>query len=69
MEPLRPTVDRIVLDFLREHTFTPSDFELTDRGVCRLHPQMARRFIEQVKVSEDWHDPVRLAVSGLSPHS
>ena len=42
MEPLRPHVDRLVLDFVRGHTFAPSDFLLTERGVCRLRPQLAR---------------------------
>ena len=42
MEPLRPWVDRLVLDFVRQHTFAPSDKALTERGVCRLHPQLAR---------------------------
>lgn len=43
MEPLRPLVDHTVLDLLRLNTFTPSDFLLTPKGVCRLHPQMARK--------------------------
>jgi hypothetical protein len=42
MEPLRPKVDSKVLDFLRSHTFSPSDFLLTSGGVVRLHPQLAR---------------------------
>jgi CRISPR-associated endonuclease Cas1 len=42
MEPLRPQVDRMVLDFVQERTFDPRDFVLTERGVCRLHPQLAR---------------------------
>jgi CRISPR-associated endonuclease Cas1 len=42
MEPLRPRVDRRVLDFAREHTFSPSDFVMTPKGVCRLHPQLIR---------------------------
>lgn len=42
MEPLRPKVDQMVLDLLRSHVFAPSDFILTNRGVCRLHPQLAR---------------------------
>lgn len=42
MEPLRPRVDRLVLDFVGGHTFAPSDVLLTARGVCRLHPQLAR---------------------------
>ena len=43
MEPMRPQVDRLVLDLVRSHIFSPSDFILTDRGVCRLHPQLARQ--------------------------
>ena len=42
MEPLRPVVDAAVLGFLRTHTFTSADVMLTDKGVCRLHPQLAR---------------------------
>ena len=43
MEPLRPLVDRLVLDFIRSHTFTPADFPVTKKGICRLHPQLAKR--------------------------
>ena len=43
MEPLRPQVDRLALDFVRSHTFTPSDFILGTNGVCRLHLQLARQ--------------------------
>ena len=42
MEPLRPQVDRRMLDVVQERTFDPRDFVLTERGVCRLHPQLAR---------------------------
>jgi CRISPR-associated endonuclease Cas1 len=42
MEPLRPRADRLVLGFVRAHTFSPSDFVLSADGVCRLHPQLAR---------------------------
>ncbi len=45
MEPLRPQVDRLVLDFVRSRTFAPKDFMLTSSGVCRLHPQLARAMI------------------------
>ena len=47
MEPLRPQVDRLVLGFLRSHTFTPSDFHLNKSGVCRLHPQLAKLIAQQ----------------------
>jgi len=43
MEPLRPQVDSLVLYFVLSYTFTPSDFILNHDGVCRLHPQLARR--------------------------
>ncbi len=42
MEPMRPQVDRLVLDFVQGRTFDPRDFILTERGTCRLHPQLAR---------------------------
>ena len=42
IEPLRPQVDRLVLDVAQDRTFDPRDFVLTDRGVCRLHLQLAR---------------------------
>lgn len=42
MEPLRPWVDRLVLEFIQGRTFDSRDFILTERGVCRLHPQLAR---------------------------
>ncbi len=43
MEPLRPQVDRLMLDLVRSNIFSPSDFILTDHGVCRLHSQLARQ--------------------------
>jgi CRISPR-associated endonuclease Cas1 len=51
MEPLRPVVDRRVLGIVREHTFSPSDFVVTQRGVCRLHPQLARFLARDASVS------------------
>lgn len=42
MEPLRPLVDRKVLEFAVEHTFTPGDFTINNAGGCRLNPQMAK---------------------------
>jgi CRISPR-associated protein Cas1 len=42
MEPLRPMVDAEVLRFVRSHTFSAGDVFLTQRGVCRLHSQLAR---------------------------
>ena len=45
MEPLRPQTDRLVLDFVLSHSFSPSDFALRANGVCRLHPQRARQLL------------------------
>jgi CRISP-associated protein Cas1 len=42
MEPFRPQMDALVLNFLRSHVFAPSDFPIDSRGACRLHPQVAR---------------------------
>lgn len=43
MEPLRPMVDRFVLDFLARHTFSREDvFELLD-GQCRLLPPITEQ--------------------------
>src|SRR5262249_59125205 len=46
MEPLRPKVDRIVLDFVRSQNFMPQDFLLTERGGCRLHPSLTKGLLE-----------------------
>lgn len=42
MEPLRPVVDRAVLQLVAEETFSGSDFQLQSDGVCRLNPELAR---------------------------
>ena len=43
MEPYRPKVDREVLGFTRSQTFAPRDSVIDPKGVCRLHPELARR--------------------------
>jgi CRISPR-associated protein Cas1 len=42
MEPLRPVVDRRILQFALAHTFAPGDFTINRWGGCRLNPQLAR---------------------------
>jgi CRISPR/Cas system-associated endonuclease Cas1 len=59
MEPLRPRVDALVIAFLREHTMTPSDFVVTPMGVCRLHPQLARRVTHLAPPFEVGQEQVR----------
>jgi CRISP-associated protein Cas1 len=43
MEPLRPQVDRLVLDFVLSYTLAPSDIVPKVDGVVQLHPQLARQ--------------------------
>jgi CRISPR-associated protein Cas1 len=52
MEPLRPIVDRKVLEFALSHTFTPGDFTISSHGGCRLNPQMAKAVAGQVVTLE-----------------
>jgi CRISPR-associated protein Cas1 len=56
MEPLRPVVDRAVLQLVAEETFSGADFQLQSDGVCRLNPELARNvaslaieFVDQVR--------------------
>lgn len=48
MEPMRPVVDRALLDFVQTHTFSAGDVTLRDDGVCRLNPQLARALVKTV---------------------
>jgi CRISPR-associated protein Cas1 len=43
MEPMRPVVDRAVLQLINQMTFTGADFSIQNDGVCRLNPELARR--------------------------
>ncbi len=43
VEPLRPVVDRAILDLVSTETFTGSDFSIQHDDVCRLNPELARR--------------------------
>lgn len=45
MEPLRPTVDRIIVDFARTKAFNPADFTIRRDGVCRLNPELAKALV------------------------
>jgi len=65
MEPLRPKVDEMVLQFVREHTFSPSDFVVTATGVCRLHPRLARQVSGLTVTAEGIDAVVRRTVTQL----
>jgi hypothetical protein len=43
MEPYRPQVDQEVLAIVRSQVFTPRDFVIDSHGVCRMHPEFAKR--------------------------
>ena len=42
MEPVRPLVDRYLLELLTTHVFAAADFFETRQGVCRVTPPLAR---------------------------
>lgn len=65
MEPLRPWVDLLVLGFLCSNAFTPSDFILRADGICRLHPQLARRVAHLVVNDLEVHKVVQWLVETL----
>ncbi|HUO00962.1 MAG TPA: CRISPR-associated endonuclease Cas1 [Bradyrhizobium sp.] len=46
MEPLRPVVDRRVLELVKKEQFSPADFSLCHNGTCRLHPALARIVVQ-----------------------
>lgn len=48
IEPARLSVDRVMLAFIQNQTFSPADFTLAGDGVVRLHPQLARRVVAEV---------------------
>jgi CRISPR-associated protein Cas1 len=43
MEPMRPVVDRAILELIKTATFSGGDFSIQPDGVCRLNPELARR--------------------------
>ena len=47
VEPMRPVVDRAILDLVNTETFTGADFSIQHDGVCRLNPELARRVVRQ----------------------
>lgn len=59
MEPLRPIVDRRVLELVHRHTFTPGDFTLTVDGICRLNPQLARVVMKRMDLAVEIATVVR----------
>jgi len=46
MEPMRPVVDKAVLQLIDTVTFTGADFSIQHDGVCRMNPELARRVVQ-----------------------
>ena len=46
-------MDRKVLEFVMQRTFSPDDFIVNKNGVCRLHPQFARVIVKLVQDIEE----------------
>jgi hypothetical protein len=69
IEPYRPQVDQKVLEFIRTETFTPRDFAIDAQGVCRLHPDLARRIAHGAALVAQPTKPTQLlTVSCTSCH-
>jgi CRISPR-associated endonuclease Cas1 len=70
MEPLRPIVDRSVLQFVQSHAFHPVDFTIRSDGVCRINPEIARYIAALVAASNVKQIGVasRLNVAKRLPH-
>lgn len=49
MEPLRPIMDKRILEFVLNRTFSPDDFILNKKGIVRLHPQLARYVVKSIQ--------------------
>jgi CRISPR-associated protein Cas1 len=46
MEPMRPVVDRAVLQLIDAVTFAGAAFVIQHDGICRMNPELARRVTE-----------------------
>lgn len=45
MEPLRPVIDREILRSVLDRPLSPGDFTITNKGLCRLNTQLARKVV------------------------
>ena len=66
MEPLRPIVDRAVLQLAQEEPLAPGDFVLLNNGVCRLNPQLARNVVRAIDVASDAQSTVSQFIRSLN---
>jgi CRISPR-associated endonuclease Cas1 len=61
-EPMRPVIDRKILEFAFSNTFTPGDFTINNAGGCRLNPQMAKVIASRVIAAIDNQNVMRFLV-------
>ena len=69
IEPIRPVVDRAILELIDTKTFTGADFSVQDDGVCRLNPEFARRVAQLSLKSFDIEVPGQILVTGVVGHA
>jgi CRISPR-associated endonuclease Cas1 len=67
MEPLRPLVDRAILEFAQSHKFAPGDFTIGKWGGCRLNPELARAITGVIPDEFDEADLVEEFVRRIAP--
>jgi CRISP-associated protein Cas1 len=65
MEPLRPIVDRQVLEFIRRNVFVPDDFLINGQGVCRLNPRLAQNIVRLVDIHKQFTVIIRRVMRRL----
>jgi CRISPR-associated protein Cas1 len=53
MEPLRPLVDRKLIEMIRSRSFAAGDFFLHPSGVVRLNPKLARYVASEIKIERE----------------
>jgi CRISPR/Cas system-associated endonuclease Cas1 len=49
MEPIRPSIDRLLYQFMAKTTLRVSDFFETRQGVCRAMPELGSKIIPLVR--------------------
>lgn len=62
IEPERPRIDAVILEFVAKYTFSGADFVIRDNGGCRLSPQLAKFVV--ATLSKHGRSSHRLLMSG-----
>jgi CRISP-associated protein Cas1 len=67
MEPLRPKIDRLVLNLVQAYIFKCQDFILSEKGICHVHPLLLKKVMEVNVASECVKEVVFSASMLLAP--